>query len=237
MKPGVLLLHGFTSHRSSLEVLIPELEKRGLEWHLPILAGHGGSPRDLKDKRWTDWHHDAEQAFRYLRQAHEQVIIVALSMGALLALELAVAHQADIPGLVLISPCLRFKNPAAKHTRLIARVLPRFPNAAANKFSSEKYAVRDKGYQWFPTKTYQSYWERTQTMAEIIQAVRCPVRIIQSRLDMIADPAGAQEIYNLLPGTKELLWHEKSGHEMLLDCETIEVIREILDFPALVNAR
>ena len=235
-KPGVLLLHGFTSHRSSLEAIIPALDKYGLEWHYPILAGHGTSPKDLKDKRWYHWHQDAEQAYRYVRQAHERVVIIALSMGALLGLELAAYHQPNVTGLVLVAPCLRFKNPAAKHTKLISKVLPRFPNARKDKYSSPEYAANDKGYSWFPTKTYQSFWERTNQMSEIIRAVRCPVRIIQSRLDNIADPRGAQEIYDQLKSPKELLWHEKSGHEMFLDAETDEVIHEIMDFTPLKAA-
>lgn len=232
-KPGVLLIHGFTSHRSSMEALIPALEQRGLEWHLPILAGHGTSPRDLRDKRWHHWHQDAEQAYRYVRQAHEKVVVIALSMGTLLALELAAYHQADITGLVLIAPCIKFKNPAAKYTKTISRVMRDFPSPHKGKHSDLKYAAMDKGYTRFPTSAYKSYWLRTQEMDEIIGLVKCPVRIIQSRNDHIADPSGAQEIYDRLRSPKELIWHEKSGHEMLMDAETDSVIEEVLSSPFL----
>lgn len=232
-RPAVLLIHGFTSHRSSLEALIPPLEQRGIDWHYPILAGHGTRPQDLTDTRWPDWQADAEQAWQYLRQAHDRIVIVALSMGSLLALELAAAHPTDVAGLVLLSPCLRFKNPLAKHTAWLSRLLPTFRNPSAAKFSSAAYARRDQGYRWFPTAAYRSYWQRTHEMDPTTDHVRCPVRIIHSRSDMIAEPGGAEELYARLASPKEIIWHEKSGHELLMDCETEEVIKEILAFPPL----
>lgn len=231
--PAVLLIHGFTSHRSSLDAVIPALDQRGLPWHYPILAGHGTSPKDLADKRWSNWQADVESGYGFLRQNSDQVVIVALSMGALLGLELAASHPKHVAGLVLVAPCLRFKSKLSRYTPIVSRVMSRFPNASLPKFSSITYARRDHGYLWFPTSAYRSYWERTHEMEPIIRAVTQPVRIIQSRRDLIADPRGAQEIFDLLPGQKELLWHERSGHEMLLDCETENVIQEILTFQPL----
>lgn len=232
-EPGVLLIHGFTSHRSSLEALIPELEQRGIEWHYPILAGHGTSPKDLEDKRWPDWQEDIEQAYSYLRQTHERVVIVALSMGALLGLEVAAQHPDHVTGLVLISPCLRFKAKMSQFTPIVSRLLKKFPNPSPAKFSHLKYARHDRGYSWFPTDTFRSFWERTHQMRPIIEAVQCPVRIIHSRRDLVADPRGAEEIFRQLQSKKDILWHTKSGHEMLLDVETDAVLEEILNFPPL----
>lgn len=89
-KIGVLLIHGFTSFRASLEILIPELEKKNIPWHYPILAGHNTKPEDLEGKTWQHWQNDVENGLKYLLPDCQQVIIIGLSMGALLALELAV---------------------------------------------------------------------------------------------------------------------------------------------------
>lgn len=237
MKPAVLLIHGFTSHRASLESLIPELERRGIEWQYPILAGHGTSPRDLRDKRWPDWRQDVERAYTRLRQTHDQVIVIAISMGTLLGLELAATNPDRIAGLVLISPCIVFKNPLSKFAPIIIPFIRRFPFPPKDKFSSEEFWSRDRGYQWFPTSAYRSYWQRTRTILEDVQRVRCPVRLVQSRNDRIADPRGAQKIFDRLPGPKELLWHERSGHEMLLDCEAGDTLREVLGFAPLTDGK
>ncbi|MBI2984010.1 MAG: alpha/beta fold hydrolase [Candidatus Kerfeldbacteria bacterium] len=232
-RPAVLLIHGFCSHRSSLEPLIPELERRGLEWHLPILAGHGTRPEDLRNKRWSDWRRDVDQAYRRLRQNHDQVVVIALSMGTLLAIELAAEHPAHVSGLVLISPAVKFTDPLAIFTPLVVPFMRRYPFPPQKKFSFQKFAQRDRGYPWFPTAAYYSYWQRTRTILDVVKNIRCPVRIIQSRNDHVAQPRGAQKIYDLLRTPKEILWHERSGHEMLLDVEADTVVKEIMGFQPL----
>lgn len=232
-KVGVLFIHGFTGHRSSLEPIIPELERCNFEWHYPILAGHGTSPHDMKDKRWLDWHKDVKLGVEYLLQSNERVIIIALSMGALLAIECAAEQPQQVAGIVLISPCVIFKNPLAKFTPLLSPIIKRMPFHPKEKFSSREYAKRDRGYRWFPTQPYYSYWQRAQTIFELVGRINCPVRIIQSRKDAVADPRGAQQLFDTLQSPKELFWHERSGHEMVIDCEAEVVIQEVLSFQPL----
>lgn len=226
-----LLIHGFTSHRSSLEAVIPELDKRHIPWHYPILAGHGTKPKDLERVTWEMWQSDAEQGLGYLKGESDRVVIIALSMGALLALELAEKHPDTVVGLVLLSPCSRFYLKLAKYTPVLSRVLKRFPNPSIAKFSSLEYAKRDKGYLWFPTIAFRHYWIRAQHYDSVLENIHQPVRIIHSKNDKVADPSGAQHIYDRLASKeKELIWLEKSGHEVLLDRETDRVIKEIFSF-------
>ncbi len=233
-KPAVLLIHGFTSHRSSLEAIIPELDKRGLTWHYPILAGHGTKPEDLKYVRWEDWQEDMEQGLTYLEPAQQPIIIIALSMGALLALELAAKYPQQIAGLVLLSPCLEFYSSIAKYTRTVSRVIHRVPNPSIAKFSSLEQAKKDQGYLWFPSVAFRHYWLRTQHFDGVLEKVYQPVRIIHSHNDKVAAPSGAQHIYDTIPSQdKELIWLEKSGHEILLDIETDRVLEEIFRFSLL----
>ncbi len=228
---GCLIIHGFTSHSSSLEAVIPGLDKRRIPWHYPILAGHGTGPKDLERATWEMWQKDAEDGLNYLLGTSDRAVIVALSMGTLLALELAEKYPDRVAGLVLLSPCLRFYLKLVKFTPILTRVLKRFPNPSAAKFSSLEYAKRDKGYLWFPTLAFRHYWIRTQHFDSVLENVHQPVRIIHSKNDKVADPSGAQHIYHHLPSKhKELIWLEKSGHEVLLDSEADTVLRYIFEF-------
>lgn len=235
-KPAVLLIHGFTGHRSSLDVLIPDLERHHFAWHYPILAGHGTTPHDLRDKRWLDWHKDVELGLQYTLQASDHVIIVALSMGTLLAIEMAVEYPDHIAGLILLSPCIEFKNPLARFTPTLAPLIRRMPFHPKEKFSDAEFAKRDQGYRWFPTAPYHSYWKRSRDILRVAESVRCPVQIIQSKNDRVADPRGAQALYEHIAAPKELLWHQRSGHELLLDCEAETIRQEIFHFQPLKNA-
>ncbi|HCM68043.1 MAG TPA: hypothetical protein DIS62_03505 [Candidatus Kerfeldbacteria bacterium] len=229
-----LLIHGFTSHRSSLEAVIPELDKRGIPWHYPILAGHGTHPHDLEHTTWEHWQYNVEQGLDYLLQESSQVVIIALSMGTLLALELAAKYPKDVVGLVLLSPTLHFKQRLTKWTRPLTKVLKRFPNPSITKFSSTEYAKRDKGYVWFPTVAFKEYWLRTQHFDSVLEKVRQPVRIIHSKKDLVAHPSGTLHIYSTIPSTeKDIVWLESSGHEVLLDREIPFVLENIFSFPPL----
>lgn len=234
-RPAVLLIHGFASHRSSLERLLPELDRRGFPWVYPVLTGHGQTPEALTGVGWSDWHRDVEQAFQELASKHGQIVIIALSMGCLLAIELAASHPSAITGLVLLSPGLRFQHPLAPFTPVAWLLIRRFPFPAKNKFSSPEYARLDRGYQWFPTAAYASYWRRTRTITQLIPQIKCPVKIIHSQRDRIAKPSGATEIFRSLKAPKKLVWLESSGHELLLDSEADYVIHEIFSFYVLIR--
>jgi carboxylesterase len=95
-----------------------------------------------------------------------------------------------------------------------------------------RYAKLDRGYSWFPTSVFRHYWHRTQDFDTVLQNVHQPIRIIHSRNDKVADPSGAKHIYDSIHSTdKELIWLEKSGHEILLDAEVPEVLVHIFSSP------
>jgi len=227
-KYGCLLIHGFTSFRASLEILIPELEKRGFAWHYPILAGNNTKPEDLVGKNWKHWQEDVGAGLKYLLQEVESVKIIALSMGTLLALELAEKYPKKVSGLVLLSPALHFKNPLTKYTPQIKKIINKVPGIGMLRFSSVKVARKNKTYSWFPAKTFHHYWLRTNHFDSILEKIYQPTLIIHSKKDRLANPSGAEHIFNTIKSEiKEIKWLNKSGHEMLIDIEAKKVIKLI----------
>jgi carboxylesterase len=231
---GCLLIHGFTSHRSSLEAVIPELDKRHISWHYPILAGHGTKPKDLEKVTWEMWQQDVENGYQYLAAASQKIIVIALSMGTLLAMELAAKHPETVAGLVLLSPCLHFHSKLTRYTPALTKFVKKFPNASVAKFSSILQAKKDLGYLWFPTCAFKHYWLRAQHFDSVLEKIHQPVLIIQPKNDKIASPSGAEHIYKTIPASdKKMVWLEKSGHELLLDIETTTVLNHIFSFKQL----
>lgn len=101
---AVLLIHGLTGTPAEMRHLARKLSRKGFSVMVPQLAGHCGSIKELKRSRWKDWYASVDRAFRYLNERHQKVFVSGLSMGALLALELAANHGDQVAGLGLLSP-------------------------------------------------------------------------------------------------------------------------------------
>ncbi|WP_459999509.1 alpha/beta hydrolase [Paradesulfitobacterium aromaticivorans] len=86
---GCLLLHGFTGSPSEMRLLGEFLKEKGWTILGPKLSGHGSTPEELSGTGWEDWLRDAETGILRLREVCDRVIAVGLSMGGLLALNLA----------------------------------------------------------------------------------------------------------------------------------------------------
>jgi carboxylesterase len=61
--------------------------------------------------------------------------------------------------------------------------------------------------------------------------VHVPIRILQSKADQIVAPESANIIYEKVSSPhREIVWFEKSGHEMMQDLEAEAVFGEIMAF-------
>src|SRR5262245_41881646 len=93
---GVLILHGFTGGRATVEAIVPCAEALGLPWRLPQLRGHWTHPADLVGVTYDDLLADAQAALAQLQTESERVAVVGLSVGGLLALDQAIQAPAGL---------------------------------------------------------------------------------------------------------------------------------------------
>ena len=100
---GILLVHGITGSPAEMKPLVRKLTAEGFEVACPPLAGHCSSLTELKQTRWTDWYKSLETALDDLRTRCDKIFVSGLSMGALLALELAADHPDVICGVATLS--------------------------------------------------------------------------------------------------------------------------------------
>jgi pimeloyl-ACP methyl ester carboxylesterase len=100
---AVLLLHGFSGSPASFQGLTGELEARGIPYYAPPLLGHGlDGLRILTAARGTDWRREVYQAYQLLAAIADEVSVVAISFGTLLAADLAREHP--VRHMVWLSP-------------------------------------------------------------------------------------------------------------------------------------
>jgi carboxylesterase len=62
--------------------------------------------------------------------------------------------------------------------------------------------------------------------------VNTPILILHSKNDSINSPEGAKFIYNSIStpkDQKQIVWFEKTEHDMFLDCEREEIARIVIE--------
>jgi carboxylesterase len=228
---GVLILHGFTGSRATMEPIIPRVDALGLPWRLPQLRGHWTRPEDLIGVTYDDLLADAGASLDELRGAVERVAIVGLSVGGVLALNLAAERPRDVDSLAVLAPALRYVHPLAAASALVARLVKMWPGDPAGGFTDKSLAPRATNYATFPTATFVTVYRAGRQVERMLPRVSAPMLVLGARRDRVIQPRVAQLAYDRAGATeKQLVWFERSGHEMLLDCEADAVADRVGQF-------
>jgi esterase/lipase len=118
-KHAVLLVHGYSAGPSTFDHLAPELRARRILHYGPALTGFGLDSLELLGAvRPQDWQRDVRNAYDLLAGLADEVSVVGVSFGGLLAWDLAT--RVPVRHLVLISP---YHAPGSPRERAIRRAL------------------------------------------------------------------------------------------------------------------
>ena len=227
---GVLVLHGFTSDIHCVDPLVAPLDQADLPYRFPILRGHGTRYEDMEGTTWRDWYADGEAALLDLARDAQRIIVVGLSMGGLVALDLAAHHRDKVAGVVSVAAALKFADPLSVLTPVLCKVVKWWPSP--NAFNDQELKRREnRNYPRFSTQAFQSLREYAAEVPKVLSFVKAPILILQSRKDTVVAPTSAQLIHEKVSSKdKQIMWFEKTNHEMFLDCEAPAVIAAVMDF-------
>ncbi len=226
---GVLLLHGFTSSTDTVDGLIPHLEKADIPYERPVLRGHGTRYQDLKGVTARDWYNDAKQALLKLSNRVDRVVVVGLSMGGLVTLDLAARHPDKIAGIVTVAGALRFKDPLVALTPLLAKTVRYWPSPPS--FHDPLRASSCTNYDRFPTSAFLSLYRYSKEIEKRLPDVHVPTLVLAARQDQLIAPEAASIIHERISSPiREIEWFDKTGHEMMQDMEAEAVFGRIMNF-------
>jgi carboxylesterase len=239
----VLCLHGITGTPFELRPLAESLGRAGCSVEAPLLAGHGGTLRDLATTRWTDWLVSAERALDALRArvGAQPVAMVGFSMGGLLALRLARLRPEQVSALVIIAAPLRLRRLQVMSIRSICRLpldFPAWPAACVPKLSGSD--VSDPEMRWanpglraFPFAALENLLDLMDAVRGDIPHVKAPTLVVHGRHDHVVPMEDSLELTGSLGSDViERLWLDRSFHIVTLDVEKATVIDEVSRFLA-----
>lgn len=228
-KVGVLLLHGFTSSVRTVDGIVPRLEAAKIPYRVPVLRGHGSHYTALAGVKAQDWYDDAEAALLDLKKECDRVIVVGLSMGGLVALNLGMRHPDLIAGVVTMAAALRYQDPLAPAVPVISRVVKAWP--MPNAFRDQSLAHTSQNYPKMMTAAFGELLRYSRETERALPQLTVPICVLHSKVDQVIKPVSANLIYRDVSSEhREIHWFTKSGHEMGQDCEREAVFDTVMGF-------
>lgn len=108
-KNAVLFIHGICGSPRHFSHILPLVDLVPEDWSYCnlLLEGHGGTVSDFSAASMKKWKAQVWSAFEELSKTHSQIAVVGHSMGALFAIELAVAFPQKVSFLFLVGAAIR----------------------------------------------------------------------------------------------------------------------------------
>lgn len=238
---GVLVLsHGYAEHGGRYAHVAERLAADGFATYAPDHRGHGRSegPR-ANVNRMAEVVTDLDAMIDVATGEHPGVplFLYGHSMGGLIALRYAIAHQSKLSGLLLSGPAVvtsvgsKFERSAAK---LLSRITPnlrptpldsslicRDPEVV-RKYDTDPLVYRGK----IPVRTGAESLITADAVITDLAKLRLPLLIVQGTEDKLVSPTGAQLVAGSASSEDitlklyEGLYHEvhnEPEHEAVLD--------------------
>ena len=228
-RKGVLLVHGFTGSPSEMVILGNELYKQGYTVLGVRLTGHGTSVEEMASTDWHEWYYSVCDGWHLLRGICDEISVIGLSMGALLAMHLAVdfpvrkAVAMSAPIFIANERNLRLLPPlersVGKYQRKNRRYLPEL---------AKRYNV---SYSKMPLVAVHQLLDVIENTKKILPMLKKPLLVVQSDNDHTVNPKSGQYIYDHVGSEeKELYKLSLSGHLVTLDVEHDKLFEKVKHF-------
>ncbi|KTD19766.1 alpha/beta hydrolase [Legionella londiniensis] len=220
---ALLLLHGFSSSPAVFRELSPALIGMYDAVVCPVLPGHGETLEAFARAEAKDWLRASENALSSLQNEYEEIDVMGLSLGGLLACHLSTLFP--VRRLYLLAPALALQLNIPPYLRL-ARILHRLGfqylrNRAGNLFS---HRFAELAYRQLPLTSIIE-------VLNLIQEFRfnkpsCPVDVFLGKFDKVINSRQIEKIFSDL-GNARIHWLNHSAHVLPLDGDIDTIIARV----------
>jgi carboxylesterase len=253
---GVLLIHGLGGTPIELRFIAQTLARAGHTVYCCQLAGHCGTPEELRRSTWQQWYASVEAAHDKLREHCDTILAGGLSMGGILAIHLARKRPEGVHGLLLFAPTLRLDGWSMPwYTRVLHYVRPTPIKLEFDLAEREPYGLKDErvrslvlssmqsgdsgqaGVFSTPMRSFANFNALVSAVKPELEHVRQPALIVHPREDDIASLDNAQYLQTNLGGLVETLVLDNSYHMVTLDQQRHVVADRTERFVSWVESR
>jgi carboxylesterase len=252
---GVLLIHGLGGTPTELRFVAQSLARAGHTVSCVQLAGHCGTPEELRRSTWPEWYASVEEAHDRLREHCDVIVAGGLSMGGILALLLAQRRPESVHGLLLYAPTLKLDGWSMPwYSRVLPYVRPSALMPAIDLPEHEPYGLKDErvralvvstmlggnsaqaGLFSTPLRSFANFNQLVALVKPDLDKVRQPALIVHPRDDDMASLKNAQYLQAHLGGLVDTVVLDDSYHMVTLDQQRHIVADRSTDFVNRVEA-
>lgn len=232
---GVLALHGFTGTPDSLRPALNALHDAGFTVSAPLLEGHGTTPEALSKTTWQDWFRSTQKAYMELNEKCSKTFVCGLSLGALLALKLAIEFPQSIAAISCLATPLYLKT-------WVKNLLPIVWHTPLKNFwrYQKKWEIDIKdpvakknfwNYDHMPLSCIISLMELQNMIGRSLSKIHAPILLIHSRHDSTAPYESMNHIAaKTSSAITETVTLENSYHVITIDYEKDLVAKKLCEF-------
>ena len=233
--PGFLALHGFTGNPSSMRGFAQAMAGAGFHVELPRLPGHGTTVDDMKRTRWDDWTAAVAAAHERLAARAGDLIVGGQSMGAALALWLAL-HHPELAGLVFVNPACQPQGPEVREMleQTLGAGTEEIPGVGSDLADPD---AREIAYESTPVRPLVSLLDGLDAIGPRYGELQMPLLLFTSRQDHVVDPAQSEFLAGRYGGDVDHRWLERSYHVATQDFDRDVIFTESIDFARRVTDR
>ena len=198
------------------------------------LAGHATHPEDMIRSRYTDWIASVESGYHLLCGITEDVLLVGLSMGGVLAL--LASATLKVSGVVAMSTPSRLpKDYPIWFLRAASKIIKYSPKRKGEPGSGwfDKTAYLEQvSYPQNPVRSVAELKQLILAMNAALPKVTVPVLLMHSKDDTYVLPENMEHIYSGLVNArdKRKRYITGSGHVVTRDAAREQVFQATQDF-------
>ena len=251
-RAGVLLIHGLTGTPTEMRFVGNGLHRAGYSVLGMQLAGHCGDANDLLATGWRDWYASVVEAATRFRAEVDHLFVAGLSMGAVLALKLAIDRPNDVDGLGLYGTTFFHDGWATPPIGRLAFLLPLAVTLGIGRnnvsMESPPYGIKDErirnrivaammsgdseaaGLAGFPWPSLAEFTRLSLHVRNRIGRVRAPCVIVHSGNDDIASLRNVRIVERGVRAPVETVLLDDSYHMVTVDRQRGELIERSAAF-------
>lgn len=206
---------------------------------MPRLPGHGTHVRDLGRTRYADWLAAAEEVVEQVARRSDHLVLVGLSMGGTLTLDIASRRADLVDGAVVINAqILDPERVIAKLTPVLQHVVPYVPRAAAGLPSDDiaRPTADERAYPTVSVKAARSVIRELPRVRSQLPQLIQPLLVAYSPRDHSVPVGNSLALDELIGARGQVTELElpRSYHVATLDYDAPMLGAEVVRFVASV---